>query len=79
MPKSEADCDVELRRMIASGEARTLRINAGTSQRVIAKTLEVDTVTLFRWEKGISTPRGRNAREYYKLLRRLAKAQAEAT
>lgn len=79
MTKSEADSGLELRRMIASGEARALRVNAGTSQRVMAQVLGVDTVTLFRWEKGISTPRGRNAREYYRFLRRLAKAQAAAS
>jgi DNA-binding transcriptional regulator YiaG len=76
MAKTDAERVLELREMITSGRARALRVSAGLSQAVTARTLDVDVVTLLRWEKGRSSPRGRNAREYHKLLTRLAKAEA---
>jgi DNA-binding transcriptional regulator YiaG len=79
MAKSEAERILELRDWIASGHARALRVNAGVSQQVAARTIGVDVVTLLRWEKGRTAPRGHNAREYHRLLTNLARRQAAAS
>jgi DNA-binding XRE family transcriptional regulator len=69
---------LELRSWIVTGRARQLRVNAGISQAAIGDKIGVAAATVLRWEKG-RVPRGRNAREYHKVLTRLAKAEAGAS
>jgi DNA-binding transcriptional regulator YiaG len=59
---------VWLRRAIASGEARRLRIRSGVSQGAIAKTVGVTAASVSRWERGLRRPRGEVAELYVRAL-----------
>ena len=51
-----------------------IRTDAGISQRELAGALGVDVMTLNRWERGLTQPRGEHAAAYASVLERLANA-----
>lgn len=53
---------------------REIREAAGLSYRRMAEALEVDPMTLWRWEKGKTTPKLEDAGRYRMLLDALAEA-----
>lgn len=61
----------ELRGLMDTGRARKIREAAGLSRAALAVDLEVDALTIARWEGGVSTPRRGNALRYLRLLRRI--------
>jgi DNA-binding transcriptional regulator YiaG len=63
--------------LIASGRARQLREEADISATAMARDLDVNPSQVGRWERGERYPRGANARRYARMLRRLAKRQAD--
>lgn len=60
-----------LRRLIASGEAREIRLAAGLTLREVGEAVGVAPSTVFRWEAGQRTPRAAAAR-YLALLEGIA-------
>lgn len=60
----------ELASLIATGRAREIREGAGLSRATLARDLDVDQLTIARWEGG-ATPRRGNALRYLKLLRQV--------
>lgn len=52
-------------------ERRRIREAAGATQRELAGVLEVGVMTLNRWERGLTRPRGRKAVAYAALLEQL--------
>ena len=58
----------EVRQLIASGEAKARRVNAGFSLSEVAGPCHVDTSTVWRWEEGIRIPRGQTALRYGQVL-----------
>ncbi|MFJ6235081.1 helix-turn-helix domain-containing protein [Streptomyces griseus] len=59
---------MDVRATVASGEARRLRVAAHLSISEMAKGCNVDQSTVWRWEKGLRTPRGSGALRYGALL-----------
>lgn len=68
---SDATRIVRLRRMIADGDARTIREEAGLSLREAAEALDVHHSTVGYWETGDRTPKKRHALAYLALLEQL--------
>jgi DNA-binding transcriptional regulator YiaG len=66
----------QLREWLESGSALEIRERARLPRSRAARQLGVLDVTLYRWEHGMRTPRGRHARAYLKLLTRLAERSA---
>jgi transcriptional regulator with XRE-family HTH domain len=62
------------RSLLASGEARRIRIAAGVSVSQIAADIGVSASAIQRWERGERVPRTRAAGEYAELLVRLRNA-----
>ncbi|WP_170856790.1 helix-turn-helix domain-containing protein [Geodermatophilus africanus] len=62
---------VEARALLASGEARRIRLASGISQGKMAAELGVSVSAIHRWERGERVPRGRAATDYAALLLRL--------
>jgi len=62
---------VEARSLLASGEARRVRLAAGLSLEKMAVQVGVSVSAIYRWERGDRVPRGRAATEYAALLLRL--------
>lgn len=58
----------ERRSLGSAASRRAIRKKAGLSLRAIAEALEVDTSTVQRWERGITTPRGEHLSRYAELL-----------
>ena len=56
------------------GQARKIRVLAGVSQQRLADELEVDRVTVARWESGERSPRGALRAKYAELLGELQRA-----
>jgi len=54
-------------------QRRRIREAAGLSMRAVARTLDVDTMTVSRWEQGV-TPHPENAIAYRQLLDALEEA-----
>jgi DNA-binding transcriptional regulator YiaG len=52
-------------------ERRRIREAAGATQLEFAGVLKVGVMTLNRWERGLTRPRGRNAAAYAALLEEL--------
>lgn len=63
---------VGLRQLPDPAAARAIRVEAHFTQREVAAELEVDRVTVARWEAGRRRPRGSLAERYGALLRTLA-------
>jgi len=61
------------RRLAASGEGRSLREAAGLSLSDLAPDIGVDSGTLSRIERGLSTPRAGTAERYAAVLDRIAR------
>ena len=62
---------VEARLLLASGEARRIRLAAGLSLEKMAVQVGVSVSAIYRWERGDRVPRGRAATEYAALFLRL--------
>jgi DNA-binding transcriptional regulator YiaG len=62
---------VEVRRLCAGGEARTIREAADLALAELARDVGVSQSTLSDWERGKQRPTGQRALRYLKLLRRL--------
>jgi DNA-binding XRE family transcriptional regulator len=59
------------RRLVADGGGQEIYKGARLSRRDVARHLEVDESTVYRWEKGLRTPRGPLAVRYAELLAEL--------
>lgn len=57
-----------MRRALASGEAKELRIDARLSRAEVAELLGVTPEAVMKWELGERVPRGQPARSYASLL-----------
>jgi transcriptional regulator with XRE-family HTH domain len=57
-----------VRDLVASGEARTRRVQAGLSLSDVARAVQVAPTTIWRWEGGRRSPRGQAALRYGHLL-----------
>lgn len=68
----------EARALVASGEARRIRLAAGLSLLEVGAPVGVDPSTIGRWERRERMPRGRAAIRYAQVLRRL-QAQVNAS
>jgi DNA-binding transcriptional regulator YiaG len=55
---------------------RRIRERAGISQREMAEALGVGLMTINRWERGLTRPRGQQAVAYTSLLQQLKEATA---
>jgi transcriptional regulator with XRE-family HTH domain len=64
---------MQARRLAASGEAKTIREQAGLSIREVAGAIDVSPSGLFLWENGERTPRGDAAVRYAKFLEQLGR------
>ena len=64
----EAQALTRARRLLRSGQAQLIRIDAGLSQGEVARLLGVDPATVSRWENGTRIPRGQLALDYVHLL-----------
>ena len=62
--------------MLATGEARELRIAAGLSAAELASEIGVSPSTIFHWENARSRPRSDLALHYLALLERLERELA---
>lgn len=61
----------KVRRLAASGSAKSIRLGAAVSLPEVATEVGVATSTIWRWENGRRTPRGDAAERYCDLLDRL--------
>ena len=62
----------QVRALLATGEAKRRRVISGLSLSEIAGACLVDPSTVWRWEEGLRSPRGRDALRYWRVLDRLA-------
>ncbi|HUG08897.1 MAG TPA: helix-turn-helix transcriptional regulator [Acidimicrobiia bacterium] len=62
-----------IRRLCASGAARSIRVGAGLSLGALADHLGVQRSTVYRWETGQRRPQEDRAIEYLKVLDEIAK------
>lgn len=60
-----------LRALVATGEARELRLRAGLTLREVGDAVGVLPSTVWRWEHGERTPRGKDLAAYVTILREL--------
>ena len=65
----------EARRLLRSGEARRIRLDAGLSQPEIARTIGVTAGAISRWETCSRRPIGAAALAYAELLTSLRKVE----
>ncbi|MEU0809545.1 helix-turn-helix transcriptional regulator [Streptomyces sp. NPDC005970] len=63
----------QVRAALVSGEARRLRIAAQLSIGEVAHECGVDQSTIWRWENGVRTPRGKAALAYGEVIDSLRK------
>lgn len=66
-----------VRALLASGEAKRRRVDAGLSLRELADACGVDATTVWRWEEGRRIPRGHHAQDYARVLDLLAPRSPE--
>lgn len=64
----EAQALTRVRRLLRSGQAQLIRLEAGLSQGEVARLLGVEPATVSRWEAGTRIPRGQLALDYVRLL-----------
>jgi DNA-binding transcriptional regulator YiaG len=65
-----------LRELPSPPEAKAVREGAKVSRRRLAKELGVHEITIYRWERGTSHPRGQALTDYARLLAALRQAEA---
>lgn len=65
---------VKLRRLVSTGEARAIRLDARLSLRELAREANVTAATVHRWENAQCVPRGERAERYLAALERIRKA-----
>jgi DNA-binding transcriptional regulator YiaG len=65
------DQQLQLRELIESGQAASIRKDAKVSRPAMARTLGCAESAIWRWEHGQRMPRGRYARDYLRILTRL--------
>jgi DNA-binding XRE family transcriptional regulator len=70
--REEAFHLAEARQLALSGGGRMLRELAGLNQSELARAVDVDQSTLWRWEAGERVPSGEHAIRYAKFLRELS-------
>jgi transcriptional regulator with XRE-family HTH domain len=63
---------LEGREWARSGRGARIRRNAGVTQAQLARELDVDPVTVSRWERGERAPRDAQAARYARVLKDLA-------
>ncbi|WJD99734.1 helix-turn-helix transcriptional regulator [Streptomyces antimycoticus] len=68
----------QVRAALVSGEARQLRVAAHLSVSEVASECGVDQSTIWRWENGVRTPRGKTALIYGEIIQSLRKQAAPA-
>ena len=66
----------EARRLMRSGEARSIRVAGGLSLSEIARSIGVTPGAVSRWETGDRRPVGESAMAYAELLTSLRKVEA---
>jgi DNA-binding transcriptional regulator YiaG len=74
MDKNEVMLVVGARRAAKSGQGAEIREKAGLTRSELAVLADVSPLTIARWERGESAPRGRAAVRYMLELRRLSPA-----
>ena len=60
-----------VRGICSSGHAQTIREAAGVSRGEVARDADCAEPTIWRWERGLRTPKGDAALRYAKVMRRL--------
>jgi DNA-binding transcriptional regulator YiaG len=73
---SEAMEIAEGRELILSGRGQVIREGAHLTRSELAREIDVDQATVWRWETGRRMPRGEAARRYGSFLKELAKVGA---
>lgn len=68
----------EVHAWVSDGTAQSLREHHDGPRADVAQRLGVDAATLFRWEKGLSLPRGARLRMYHQYLKELLSAEVPA-
>ncbi len=66
------------RRHVAHGTGRSIREAASLSQAEVAQAIGADESTVWRWEHGITRPRGERAVRWAQLLERLRSSSPAA-
>lgn len=69
---------VAVRQLCRSGQARTIRLQAGVSLAEVAAEVPATAAAVHRWETGQRLPRGDYATGYLAVLRRLRRAASRA-
>lgn len=72
MSSMDATKLIRVRRMAATGAARSIRQEAGLSLTELAEAADVHRTTIFRWEHGQRRPRGAPALRYLAVLEELS-------
>jgi DNA-binding transcriptional regulator YiaG len=70
---NRATASIKARQLGTSGSGRRRREAAGATLEEIASCIPVDPSTLSRWERGVRTPRSRDARLWAKALDRVTR------
>lgn len=60
-----------IREATHSGEAKVIRLAAHLTRAELAQAIPVHPLTVYKWERGLRTPRGDYALRYARLLRAL--------
>ncbi len=68
---------IRMRRRLANGTAKDLRVTHGLARGEVAQTLGVTYQAVQKWELGDRIPRGDHAVAYARLLDRLASLEAQ--
>lgn len=74
MAATNLDKKLQLRNLIASGEAKRIRENAGITLEDVAGEVGVHYMTVWRWENRHRSPRGEDVTRYLSTLNRIAAA-----
>lgn len=70
----DATLVVRARELAATGEAKRIRVASNLPIGDLARAIDVNMTTLWRWENGERSPRGDRAVRYARALAKLAKA-----
>lgn len=73
-PVTAAEVAAAYRRLPAPAQARQLRIDCGVDATQLAAEIGVHPVTVYRWEKGLRRPHGRDLVAYSAALAELRAA-----